>query len=208
MNKEKFKEIVEADQYRIYGSKGTKGKLINFLRNPGFKYLYIMRKCNFYKDKNKLLYKFYYLILLHYQYKFGLEIPPQTKIGKGFYIAHIGAITINPNAVIGKNVNILTGALIGYNPRGKYKGCPTIGNEVWIGPNSVIVGNVTVGNNVVVAPNTLVNRDVPDNSMVVGNPAKIIPNKNATESYINYTVWFHKIILLRGLKWVLFLCLH
>nr|WP_263324279.1 serine acetyltransferase [Neobacillus sp. Marseille-Q6967] len=188
MDKNDLKELINADLYRIYGGKGRKAKLINLIKNPGFKYLYIFRKCNYFKSKNKLLYRLYKLILQHYQYKFGLEIPPETVIGKGFYIGHIGAITINPRAIIGDNVNILKGALLGYNPRGKYKGCPTIGNGVWIGPNAVIVGNIKVGNNVVIAPNTLVNRDVPDNSVVTGNPAQIIPNKNASEAYINYTV--------------------
>ncbi|MGG1911794.1 serine acetyltransferase [Priestia megaterium] len=188
MNRKNLKETIAADQYRIYGSKGKKSKFINLVKNPGFKYLYIMRKCNFYKDKSRVLYKIYYAILLHYQYKYGLEIPPDTKIGKGFYIGHIGAITINPRAVIGENVNILKGALIGYNPRGKYKGCPTIGNKVWIGPNAVIVGNVKIGNNVVIAPNALVNRDVPDNSVVVGNPSQVILKNDSTESYINYTI--------------------
>lgn len=188
MDKKQLKELIEADQYRAYGSKGKKGRLLNLLRNPGFKYMYVLRKCNFYKDKNKIIYRLYYMLLLHYQYKYGIEIPPETKIGKGFYIGHIGAITINPRAIIGENVNILKGVLIGYNPRGKYKGCPTIGDNVWIGPNAVIVGNIKVGNNVVIAPNALVNRDVPDNSMVVGNPGQVILNNNATEAYINYTV--------------------
>ncbi|EJV57849.1 hypothetical protein IEO_04857 [Bacillus wiedmannii] len=188
MNKNQLKETIESDLYRVYGSKGIKKKIINFLRNPGFKYLYLLRKCSYYKGKNMIMYRLYFTLLLRYQYKYGLEIMPDTKIGKGFYIGHIGAITVNPKSIIGENVNILKGALLGYNPRGKYQGCPTIGNQVWIGPNAVIVGNITVGNNVVIAPNTLVNRNVPDNSVVVGNPCQIISQDNATEAYINYTV--------------------
>ena len=49
----------------------------------------------------------------------------------------------------------------------------------------MIVGGITIGDNVLIAPNAYVNMDVPSNSVVVGNPAQIIPNENATDGYIN-----------------------
>ena len=52
----------------------------------------------------------------------------------------------------------------------------------------MIVGNIKIGNDVLVAPLTFVNFDVPDHSVVIGNPAKIIFKENATEGYINKTV--------------------
>ncbi len=53
---------------------------------------------------------------------------------------------------------------------------PTIGDEVWIGANAVIVGGITIGNNVLIAPNAYVNTDVSSGSVVIvmGNPAQII----------------------------------
>lgn len=54
------------------------------------------------------------------------------------------------------------------------KGVPVIGNNVMLCAGSKIVGNVKVGNNVVVGANAVVVKDVPDNSVVVGVPAKII----------------------------------
>jgi serine O-acetyltransferase len=65
---------------------------------------------------------------------------------------------------------------------------PEIGNEVWIGPNAVIVGNIKIGNNVLIAPNSYLNTDVPSNSIVIGNPAEIIPKNTATEGYINHKI--------------------
>lgn len=121
-------------------------------------------------------------------HKFGYEIPHRTKIGKGFYIGHFGGIAVNPEATIGDNVSISKGVTIGHANRGKRKGVPTIGNLVWIGTNAVIVGKVTIGNNVLIAPNAYVNFDVPDNSIVIGNPAKITPSENAVEGYIVYPV--------------------
>ena len=57
-----------------------------------------------------------------------------------------------------------------------------------IGINSTIIGGVKVGNDVLIAPNTLVNQDIPDHSIVIGNPCKIIPRENATEQYVYYKV--------------------
>lgn len=67
---------------------------------------------------------------------------------------------------------------------GVKKGVPTIGNDVWIGPNAVVVGGITIGDNVLIAANSFVNFDVPPDSIVIGNPGKIIPSKRATEGYI------------------------
>ena len=60
-----------------------------------------------------------------------------------------------------------------------------IGDKVWIGTGAVIVGRIDIISNVLIAPNSFVNFDVPDNSLVIGNPARIIQRENATEGYIN-----------------------
>ena len=117
-----------------------------------------------------------------------IQISHRTKIGEGFYIGHCGRVIINHNAVLGKNINIATGVTIGQENRGKRKGTPTIKDNVWIGTNAVIVCNITIGEDVLIAPLTYVNFDVPDHSIVIGNPGKIIPRENATEDYINNTV--------------------
>ncbi|WP_237332495.1 hypothetical protein [Zobellia amurskyensis] len=75
---------------------------------------------------------------------------------------------------------------IGQANIGKRKGCPTIGDNVWIGTGSVLVGSIEIGNYVLIAPNSFVNFDVPNNSLVIGNPAKIIRKENPTEGYVNY----------------------
>ena len=117
--------------------------------------------------------------------KHGLEINYNTKIGKGFYVGHPYNITINEKSILGDNINIHKGVTIGQENRGARKGTPTIGNQVWIGINSTIVGKITIGDDVLIAPNSYVNCDVPSHSVVIGNPCKIIPKDNATESYIN-----------------------
>jgi len=51
---------------------------------------------------------------------------------------------------------------------------PVIGNNVYVGSNVVIIGGITIGNNVVIGAGTVVVKDIPDNAVVVGNPARIV----------------------------------
>ncbi|MBU1564004.1 MAG: serine acetyltransferase [Proteobacteria bacterium] len=125
------------------------------------------------------------IIMRHYTYKYGYQIPYNTNIGEGLFIGHFGAIVISVNAIIGKNCNIAHGVTIGRANRGVLRGAPKIGSKVWIGTNAVIVGKISVGDNVLIAPGAFVNFDVPDDSIVLGNPGKIIPDKRATLDYIN-----------------------
>ena len=106
------------------------------------------------------------------------------KIGEGFYIGHSGSLVINPQAKLGKNINIAAGVTIGQENRGKRKGAPTLLGDCWIGAGAVVVGNITIGEDVLIAPLSYVNFDVPAHSIVIGNPAKIIAKENATEDYI------------------------
>lgn len=117
--------------------------------------------------------------------RYGLEIPIKTDIGFGIYLGHAFNITINPDTTIGSNCNIHKGVTIGRENRGRRKGAPAIGDDVWIGVNATVVGRINVGSDVLIAPNAYVNCDIPDHSIVLGNPCKIISCDNATKSYVN-----------------------
>ena len=131
---------------------------------------------------SKLMYK---ILFVYYKKKYHVEFSEKVRIGEGLYIGHPYNITINENAIIGKNCNIHKGVTIGQENRGKRKGAPTIGDEVWIGINCTVVGNIKIGNDVLIAPNSFVNCNIPDHSIVLGNPCRIIPSKHATADYIN-----------------------
>ena len=173
--------VFSKDLYRYYGDKGESLPQ-KLLRPPELKYIALFRKANGCKLKPLKLY--YTIKLKRMSHKTHIQIPARTQIDEGFYIGHSGRVIINPEAKIGKNVNVSTGVVIGYENRGKRKGAPTIEGNCWIGANSVIVGNVTIGEDVLIAPLTFVNFDVPPHSVVIGNPAKIISKENATEDYI------------------------
>lgn len=77
---------------------------------------------------------------------------------------------VNSKAKIGKNLTIYPGVTVGASK----DGVPIIGNNVFLGLGSKVFGGITIGNNVIVAPNAVVVKDVPDNCVVAGVPAKII----------------------------------
>lgn len=117
-----------------------------------------------------------------------IELSEKTDIGAGLYFGHAYCITINPKATLGRNINLHKGVTIGQENRGKRMGTPVIGDKVWIGVNATIVGAIKIGNDVLIAPNAYVNCDVPDHSIVFGNPCIIKHRDNATEGYINRTI--------------------
>lgn len=177
---------IKADLYRYQGLTGTK-ELLKGLCIPGFRFMYLLRKTSKCR-KYSISWLFYSLLKKRYAYKYGFQIPYSTDIGEGFYIGHYGTIVIHGKAKIGRNCNVTHGVTIGQTNRGKLKGCPTIGNNVWIGTGSVIVGNIKIGSNVLIAPNSYVNIDIPDNSQVMGNPFKIVAKENPCEGYINFVL--------------------
>ena len=173
------------DLYRYYGKEGE-SLAKRLLRPVELKYIALFRKANACSFKPLKL--FYEVRLKLLSYKTNIQIPARTEIGEGFYIGHSGRVIINPEAKIGKNVNIATGVTIGYENRGERKGAPTIEGNCWIGTNSVIVGKVKIEEDVLIAPLTFVNFDVPAHSIVIGNPAKIIHKENATKDYIQNSI--------------------
>lgn len=179
--------IIQKDFYRESGKWLSTQQIWAKCANPNLHFTYLLRKSQKYPKKSpKGL--FWRMVLRHHQIKYGFQIYPETEIGEGLYLGHWGTVVVNPKAKIGKNCNIAQGVTIAQSNRGKNEGVPIIGDEVWIGPNAVVVGNITIGNNVLIAPNAYVNTDVPPNSMAIGNPAQIISKEKATEGYINNKV--------------------
>lgn len=151
---------------------------------PGFQYTFFLRHA----QESKLMRPLWLALLKLCSFKFGIQIPAGVKIGKGFRISHWGAIVMNPCVVLGKNCNIAQNVLIG-SAQGKRKGIPVLGDNDVVNAGAVIVGGVIIGNNVLIAPNAFVNFDVPDNSIVIGNPGQIIKRESSPSAkYIVYPV--------------------
>ena len=109
----------------------------------------------------------------------GISIPYSAQIGRQFYIGHFGGIIINSETIIGDNCNISQGVTIGVSGKAEKRGVPRIGNNVFLGANSVIAGSIYVGDNAVIAANSLVTKDVLPNTTVMGVPAVKISDNNS-----------------------------
>lgn len=148
-----------------------------------YRFVKAKRLCEYWADKNKLLYLFARMRYEHYKVKYNTDIPARCKIG-GFKIRHLGGIVFNPGVEIGKNVDCLNGVLLGQIDFGAKAGVPRIGDNVFLRTNSIVVGKIKIGNDVLIAPGAYVNFDVPDHSIVIGNPGRIIAKENAARGYI------------------------
>ena len=94
-------------------------------------------------------------------------------IGKGLILQHAYSTTIRCEKM-GYDCQIWQNVTIGRSRSMINQSCPTLGNNVKIGCNSVVLGNITIGNNVFIGAGCVVVKNIPDNAVVVGNPAKIV----------------------------------
>ena len=100
------------------------------------------------------------------------SISATTKIGPSMWIAHPYATIINAET-IGKNFSCIHCTTIG-----AHKGRAVIGDDVSLGANVTIIGNVHIGNNVTIGAGSVVVKDIPDNCIAVGNPARVVKMKS------------------------------
>lgn len=115
----------------------------------------------------------------------GICIPRECNIGEGFYIGHYGTIILPRFGRIGHNCNIGQNVTIGIVVKGAKRWTPTIGNRVFIGAHSVIIGNITIGDDAMICAGSVVTRSVPARGVVMGNPAKII-SLDGSFDYVSY----------------------
>jgi serine O-acetyltransferase len=182
--------LLQADLYRYAGRVDAKAFWRHFLFTPGYKYTVLMRGCGYLKTwrfQALGLYPLSKLLLLRCRYKYGIAIPEYTVIGPGLFINRFGGIYINGDAVIGANVNLTHGTMLGQANRGPRAGLPVIGDRVFIGAGAKIVGRVYLGDGCAVGVNAVVTKDVPENGVVGGIPAKLISTEGS-EGYINRLV--------------------
>lgn len=145
--------------------------------------VYYMYKISNFFYKIKLL-PIAYLIKIMIRILFSCEISYKTKIGKKVKFEHNGlGIVIHEKAFIGDNCTILQNVTIG--GRSNIKELPVIGNNVLIGAGCIIIGNVKIGNNAKIGAGSVVVKNVPENAVVVGNPAKVIKVLNSNNSEAN-----------------------
>jgi serine O-acetyltransferase len=118
-----------------------------------------------------LIYKILYKLV---QIVAGIELPCEVVLGSNFVIDHSGGIVISGFARFGDDCRIRNGVVVGLG-RVDEPCAPSIGNKVDIGAGAKLLGPITVGDNVLIGANAVVIRDVPANSIAVGVPAVVKP---------------------------------
>lgn len=188
-----FKEcryLIASDIYRIYGCFSSLLFLKELVWGIGSRFMIWMRLTGYLRQKGILFLPFYVIAKLfhrHYMFKFGMDIPVTTRIGPGLYIGHFGTIVVSSLATIGMNCNLSQGVTIGAIFQGNRSGAPIIGDSVYFGPGSKVIGKVVIGNNVAIGANCVVTRDVPDHAVVVGIPGRVISDKGSDGYILNFS---------------------
>ena len=161
----------------------AKSILSIILTYPGVKAVFFHQISNFfYKAGFDLIAR---IISQTIRFFTGIEIHPGAKIGKNLFIDHGMGVVIGETSEIGDNVTIYHAVTLGGSSpsidseRQRHeKRHPTIGNDVVIGSGAQIIGPIKVGNNARIAANAVVVKDVPENSTMVGIPAKAVNLEN------------------------------
>ena len=127
------------------------------------------------------------LISKYIHIRFSSDIHPSTKIGVGTSLGHGGiAVVINKDAEIGNYCIIAQNVTIA-----KHKGgAPKLSDCVYVGHGSIIMGGVKIGRNAFIGALTLVNKDVPENAIVAGIPARVLRIQNEDELH-EHPCWNH-----------------
>jgi serine O-acetyltransferase len=169
----------------------AKSKLSLILTYPGVKAVFFHKIANFFH-----LAKFYLVARIISQlsrFLTGIEIHPGAKIGKNLFIDHGMGVVIGETSEIGNNVTIYHMATLGgiapsinSNNQRQVKRHPTLGDCVVVGSGAQILGPVMIGTHAKVGANAVVTKDVPENAVMVGIPAKNVGT--ATEEFKPYAV--------------------
>ena len=164
----------------------AKSKLSIILTYPGAKAVFFHKIANFFS-----IAKFHLVARIISQFSrflTGIEIHPRANIGKNLFIDHGMGVVIGETSEIGDNVTIYHMATLGgispsvnSNEQRNVKRHPTLKDNVVVGSGAQILGPVTVGKNAKIGANAVVTKDVPENAVMVGIPAKNVGETSGSD---------------------------
>ena len=169
----------------------AKSKISVILTYPGVKAVFLHRIANFFAvAKFDLIAR---MISQFSRFMTGIEIHPKAKIGKNLFIDHGMGVVIGETSDIGDNVTIYHMATLGgispsinSDDQRETKRHPTLQDNVVVGSGAQVLGPITIGKNAKIGANAVVTKDVPENGVMVGIPAKNVGT--ATEEFKPYGI--------------------
>ena len=155
----------------------AKSKLSLILTYPGVKAIFFHKIANFFAiAKFDLIAR---IISQFSRFLTGIEIHPKAKIGKNLFIDHGMGVVIGETSEIGKNVTIYHNVTLGgiapsinSNDQRNTKRHPTLEDNVVVGSGAQILGPIIIKKNSLIGANAVVTKDVPENAVMIGIPAK------------------------------------
>ena len=169
----------------------AKSKLSVILTYPGVKAVFMHKIANFFAiAKFDLIAR---IISQFSRFMTGIEIHPKARIGKNLFIDHGMGVVIGETSDIGDNVTIYHMVTLGgispsinSNDQREVKRHPTLQDNVVVGSGAQVLGPITIGKNAKIGANAVVTKNVPENGIMVGIPAKNVGT--ATEEFKPYGI--------------------
>lgn len=176
LSSSEMKKIIKQDIYRLLkwdDLYNRKKKSTLFWLNYSLLFEISFRSVFYYRMKNIKIIRLFNEIFLRRPKT--VEIYAEKSIGKGLVVFHNHSVISVKSA--GDNLRIGPGVVIGRkgpDKNGIIPHFPTIGNNVYIAANSTVIGDISIGDNVIIGAGSVVTKDIPSNSVYIGNPARFI----------------------------------
>lgn len=179
-SKADLNNVLQADLARFDGRKPTiKDWLVKNECWYIWQYMKALRHVEYHLNTgHKLRYLWCFFWYKRMCFDLKIDIKPNN-LGAGFRLVHLGSLVrVKRNCRIGCNCTMLPGVVIGNKDFESDNSWVNIGDNCYIGLGAKIFGQVTIGDNVTIGANAVVTKDMPDNAVVGGIPAKVIRLKN------------------------------
>jgi serine O-acetyltransferase len=174
-----FASYIGGDAFRVAGKRVSLASILRLaLTNRTFRPVFTLRLCQWTREHVPVLLPVTRILHRWAQGQTAIDFPSSLKVGSGLTLVHGWGIVVNKDALLGSNVTLFNGVVIGRKDKiteqGRVTAYPVIGNDVWIGPHAIIIGGVRIGDGAIVGAGSVVTKDVPARCVAAGNPAIVV----------------------------------